>query len=383
MATLTLTIYDISKDAVITDKSDKLDVVSLLTDMQLVEIFGYKYTLVGLNMTKKMYQPTEIIADINIQTTDGEGWNDISRSTIETMFKHRKVQLSSGDDTIGSDYYVHEVIPEYKQGCMSMRLKIYSPDKMLTLKKTSRSFVCKQLSSILSTELAKYTLPYDSKTNPSYNKDNMHVLYYTNTDNKKVEHIFPYLVQYNESFYDMLARTTNRWGEFLYYEDGSLRIGYNGDESKIKSVSNYYKRTYSNKNTDEELLSKVTDGNYEMEAAYDKTVYDTPVPKFPYVIRGELGKPGGLADKYVMRKIASFLNTDKNIMSWLTNSLIDDLVSTAQAVTNTEIWNAASNGKYFDDKGTAEQYGNYKFKLYSRPFGLDQELEKDGFNEFT
>ena len=62
MATLTLTIYDISKDAVITDKSDKLDVVSLLTDMQLVEIFGYKYTLVGLNMTKKMYQPTEIIA---------------------------------------------------------------------------------------------------------------------------------------------------------------------------------------------------------------------------------------------------------------------------------------------------------------------------------
>ncbi len=109
MATLTLTIYDISKDAVITDKSDKLDVVSLLTDMQLVEIFGYKYTLVGLNMTKKMYQPTEIIADINIQTTDGEGWNDISRSTIETMFKHRKVQLSSGDDTIGSDYYVHEM----------------------------------------------------------------------------------------------------------------------------------------------------------------------------------------------------------------------------------------------------------------------------------
>ena len=383
MATLTLTIYDISKDAVITDKSDKLDVVSLLTDMQLVEIFGYKYTLVGLNMTKKMYQPTEIIADINIQTTEGKTWADISRSMIETMFKHRKVQLSSGDDTIGSDYYVHEVIPEYKSGCMSMRLKIYSLDKMLTLKKTSRSFVCKQLSSILSTELAKYTLPYDSKTNPSYNKDNMHVLYYTNTDSKKVEHIFPYLVQYNESFYDMLARTTNRWGEFLYYEDGSLRIGYNGDESKIKSVSNYYKITYSNKNTDEELLSKVTDGNYEMEAAYDKTVYDTPVPKFPYVVRGELGKPGGLADKYFMRKVASFLNTDKNITSWVANTLIDDTVSTIEAMASTLEWNLASNGTYFDDKGTAEQYGDYKFKLFSRPFGIDQELVKKGFNEFT
>jgi hypothetical protein len=383
MATLTLTIYDISKDAVITDKSDKLDVVSLLTDMQLVEIFGYKYTLVGLNMTKKMYQPTEIIADISIQTIEGKTWADISRSTIETMFKHRKVQLSSGDDTIGSDYYVHEVIPEYKSGCMSMRLKIYSLDKMLTLKKASRSFVCKQLSSILSTELAKYTLPYDSKTNPSYNKDNMHVLYYTNTDNKKVEHIFPYLVQYNESFYDMLARTTNRWGEFLYYEDGSLRIGYNGDESKIKSVSNYYKITYSNKNTDEELLSKVTDGNYEMEAAYDKTVYDTPVPKNPYVVRGELLKFGGLLDKYIMKKVASFLNTDKNITSWATNTLIDDSVSTIEAMASTLEWNLASNGTYFDDKGTAEQYGDYKFKLFSRPFGIDQELVKKGFNEFT
>ena len=383
MATLTLTIYDISKDAVITDKSDKLDVVSLLTDMQLVEIFGYKYTLVGLNMTKKMYQPTEIIADIDIQTIEGKTWADISRSTIETMFKHRKVQLSSGDDTIGSDYYVHEVIPEYKQGCMSMRLKIYSLDKMLTLKKTSRSFVGKQLSSILSTELAKYTLPYDSKTNPSYNKDNMHVLYYTNTDSKKVEHIFPYLVQYNESFYDMLARTTNRWGEFLYYEDGSLRIGYDGDESKIKSVSNYYKKTFSNKNTDDELLSKVTDGNYEMEAAYDKTVYDTPVPKFPYVVRGELFRPGGLFDKYFMKKVASFLNTDKNITSWATNTLIDDTVSTIEAISSTLAWNLASNGTYFDDKGTAEQYGDYKFKLFSRPFGIDKEKVKKGFNEFT
>jgi hypothetical protein len=36
-------------------------------------------------------------------------------------------------------------------------------------------------------------------------------------------------VQYNESFYDLLARTTNRSGEFMYYYDGKLRIGYDGD----------------------------------------------------------------------------------------------------------------------------------------------------------
>ena len=222
-------------------------------------------------------------------------------------------------------------MPEYMADCMSLRLKIYSLDKMLTLKKTSRSFVGKKLASdILATELAKYKLPYGSDKTLGYDADNMHVLYFTNNDDKKVEHMFPYLVQYNESFYDMLARTTNRWGEFLYYEDGKLRIGYDDDETKIKTVSNdYYKKTYSNKNTDEELLKEVTDGNYEMEAAYDKTVYDTPVPKNPYVTRGEFLKPGGLGDKWFMKKLASFLNTEKNITSWIANTLIDDLMSTA------------------------------------------------------
>lgn len=394
MALFKLTIYDICTDAEPTDTSTILT-KSLLTDMQLVELNGYQYALVGLNMTKQMYQPTEIIADIHIQTIEGKTWADINRKTIEIMFKHRKVSLTSvvyenkepkDDDTIGSDFYVHEVMPEYMADCMSLRLKIYSLDKMLTLKKTSRSYVGKKLASdILTKELAKYKLPYDSDKTLGYNADNMHVLYFTNNDDKKVEHMFPYLVQYNESFYDMLARTTNRWGEFLYYEDGSLRIGYDDDETKIKTVSNdYYKKTYSTQNADEDLLKEVTDGNYEMEAAYDKTVYDTPVPKNPYVTRGEFLKPGGLGDKWFMKKLASFLNTEKNIPSWIANSLIDDLTSTVQALTNTATWNAAVNAHYFDDKGTDEQYGKYTFKLFSRPFGIpDQEKEKDGFNEFT
>ena len=39
------------------------------------------------------------------------------------------------------------------------------------------------------------------------------------------EHIFPYLVQYNESFQDMAIRTANRWGEF-FYENGTINVGY-------------------------------------------------------------------------------------------------------------------------------------------------------------
>ena len=66
MALFKLTIYDICTDAEPNDKSTILT-KSLLTDMELVEINGYQYALVGLNMTKQMYQPTEIIADIHIQ----------------------------------------------------------------------------------------------------------------------------------------------------------------------------------------------------------------------------------------------------------------------------------------------------------------------------
>ena len=48
-------------------------------------------------------------------------------------------------------------------------------------------------------------------------------------DNKATykEFVQPYLMQYNESFYDFLARTSNRCGEFLYYEDGKLYLGVN------------------------------------------------------------------------------------------------------------------------------------------------------------
>ena len=147
---------------------------------------------------------------------------------------------------------------------MNLKLRIFSLDKMLTLKQTSRSFVGKKLGSdILEKEVAKYALPYDSSKNLGCNITIMKRLKYeslnvSKKDDKKdekkdgtkdtkkeakiVEHIFPYLVQYNESFYDLLARTTNRWGEFMYYEDGKLQIGYNDAKDAVKTVDKGYER---------------------------------------------------------------------------------------------------------------------------------------------
>ena len=48
------------------------------------------------------------------------------------------------------------------------------------------------------------------------------------------EFIQPYLVQYNESFFDFLVRVSNRCGEFLYYEDGYFNIGWEKKTKKDK-----------------------------------------------------------------------------------------------------------------------------------------------------
>ena len=398
MAKLQLKLHDLCAEA-----GGKKETISLSTEKEAAELFGYSYSLDNFSMKKQMYQPVEVIADIAIAKSTKNDWVPIDRSKIETIFKFRKVTLSlmsaNGNDVaqeIFNDFYVHEVIPEYLQDGMNVRLRIFSLDKMLTLKQTSRSFVGKKLGSdILEKEVAKYALPYDSSKNLGCNTTFMKRLKFeslnvSKKDDKKdgakdtkkepkiVEHIFPYLVQYNESFYDLLVRTTNRWGEFMYYEDGKLQIGYNDAQDAVKTVDKFYKITYSNKDTSESLLSKVKDGKFEVEAAYDKTVYDTPVPKSPRLVRAELGEFNGQGDKYAMRTVASFFNTDQNVPSWTFGRLTDDGASVLLAMNKTRVINNAQNEKYFPGKGTDEQYGKYTFTLY------DKETEsKDGFNEFT
>ena len=389
MAVIKLTIHAFLADI----EAVKADDMSLVTGTDSAQVGSYLYSLVKLSMNKQMYQPTKIVADISINKTEGTKWAPIKRTDIVEMFRFCKVTLQGDDDVIGDDYYVHEVIPEYKPDGMVMRLHIFSLDKLLTLKQTSRSFVGKKLlDDILSKELPKYLLPYNKGKSMDFKTEDriktVHQLVYLNADKAEKEHIFPYLVQYNESFYDMLARTTNRWGEFMYYEDGNLQIGYDA-HSEVKTVQKFYKIAYSCEDASLDLLGNIKDGNYEAEAAYDKNiydapvpnVYDAPVPKSPLFVRGEIGKFNGYGDKYAMSKISSFFNTDQNVTSWGINTLVDDGVSVLQAMSSTKLLNNEVNKKYFPEKdkiGTAEQYGTYKFTLYD-----DETESKDGFNEFT
>ena len=378
MAVIKLTIHDFLADI----EAVKVETISLVTGTDTAQVGSYLYSLVGLSMNKQMYQPTMIVADISINKTEGTTWTSIKRGNIVEMFRFCRITLHGDNDEIGNDFYVHEVIPEYRAGSMLMRLHIFSLDKLLTLKQTSRSFVGKKLlGDILAKELPKYLLPFNKGKSMEFKTEDriktVHQLVYQNAQKATAEHIFPYLVQYNESFYDLLARTTNRWGEFMYYEDGSLQIGYNAGD-QVKTVKNFYKITYSCQDASLELLGLSKEGNYEAEAAYDKNVYDTPIQKSPRLVRGEMGEFNGQGDKYAMKKLASFFNTDKNIVSWIANTLVDDSVSVLQSVIKTKQNNDTQNEKYFPRKGTDEQYGQYTFTLYDK-----ETKSKDAFNQFT
>ena len=133
-------------------------------------------------------------------------------------------------------------------------------------------------------------------------------LRYLSVKGNSKEAIFPYLVQYNESFYDFLVRTTNRWGEFLYYEDGKLHIGckYNPNASKsdtpapgttdddkdntpkdnspkndVANIDKWDTLTYYEQSAkDNSLVNSVN--NVDTDVVYDEHMLNNPIEKGKY-----------------------------------------------------------------------------------------------------
>ena len=292
---------------------------------------NYTLNLVDFSFKKKMYQPTEIIADIQLTMAEGSTWESLDRSTLDSLFKSKRITLeeltaktSDGEDsvkqTIGNDFYVHEVLVRKKMLSMYVTLKIYSLDKLLTIKQTSRTFVGKRLvQDIMKTEMEKYKLPWNDQCFVGYSGSNMRHLNYgkeqVTTGSSvlmvDVEHIFPYLVQYNESFYDMLARTANRWGEFMYYEDGKLNLGYGSGTRAIEITEGYNEINYVDLGSND--LKVAEDGKFDYAGADEEGFIKNTLSKSPNSVSGTLFSPGDKGDKVAMKAVASLLKNEKNL----------------------------------------------------------------------
>ena len=199
----------------------------------------------SVTLTRKMYEPGRIEAKVIIGKTDSAKALP-GVSAVKDLFMRRLAKLTitasdkTVDEAIAKNYYVDQVnvVLSRNNGVTSLfvKLNIDSMDRRMALDKYSKAYVAKRLASdILKKEYADFGL---TDKMVSADISNLRHLIYTDSSKATAEMIQPYLVQYNETFYDFLARTANRCGEFLYFEDGKLTLGLpSGDATK--SVDTY------------------------------------------------------------------------------------------------------------------------------------------------
>ena len=345
----------------------------------------FAFNLQNVRFTKKMYSPNEIYAEVQIAPgTPGNGQKDsnvtyvatIPKDTLESSFTNKKVILVCDDKQVCDDYFIQEVVPTYKKDSMYVTFKIYSPDYFLTQEKYCRSFVSKKLGAEILAEEMKNYRPYGGPLQiAGYDYSLMkHIKKGGKPDGQ--EHIFPYLVQYNESFYDFLKRTTNRWGEFLYYEDKKLLIGYgyaaeaNGDFKDMDIVSEASFSDLTNLRP-----QQLNAGTFNAEAPIDKQILDNKLKKGKYdSVKAEIDSLGDNAkggDVYLMKKLAALLTNDKSVWPFLLDQGIHDGISLYKAQEISDDLNKKFDDTYFNNKNAANvTFGSEQFK-------------GDEFNEFS
>ena len=214
----------------IEDTSEGKVTLVLTKDAQEIEI-DKKICIISLNGIKfyrKIYEPGLIEAEVAIATKNTGSLPEMDKVT--DLLLKRLVTLTTKPDNsdtetaIAENYYVYEALPQLAKNngkaSLYVKLVIYSLDKLMTLDKYCKAYVGKKLGAdILEPESLTFGFGDDSLLKASTEQ-----LQQLKSDNYK-EFIQPYLVQYNESFYDFMARTANRCGELLYFEDGQLNLG--------------------------------------------------------------------------------------------------------------------------------------------------------------
>ncbi len=199
---------------------------------------SYYLLLRGIKVNRKIYQPTEIEAELDFmqvnthethqQATVAPQFDDVSRLLLQRMVT-LDVVINDVESNVAKNCYVYELTPQLQNDTngtkMYVKLSIFSMDKLMTINKYSKAYVARKLGSeILQPESLYYGIVAEGvPLIESDVKSQQHLMY--TVSGTRLEFIQPYLVQYNETFYDFLVRTANRCGEFLYFENGKLVLG--------------------------------------------------------------------------------------------------------------------------------------------------------------
>jgi hypothetical protein len=204
------------------------------------EVDKYSLHLEKLSYDKGLYRPAEMLVTMNI------GGQGIKNDQLVKAFYMKDVKLKINDEMVAENYFVFKVRPIFQRTSngtgSKVELTIYSQDKLMTLDKYSKAWTGQKLGTNIFKDEMK---GFNFNGQPISTSCDLQVVDYGSS-----EFIQPYLVQYNESFYDFLRRTANRCGEFLYHENGSLHLGMKMNDIAKEKDPDYaeraYKRYYEN-----------------------------------------------------------------------------------------------------------------------------------------
>lgn len=240
-------------------KYDKIEVG--LGDNSSVSMSLYR-----VEYDKQIYKPGKIVLTLSlIGNIDFDRLPAVLRETfsetVVNLYGNTGTTQKGDDVTLATNYYIHSIsekrtkVPKpqgaglYKDVYVGyntekqLELVCYSPDNKLAVNKYCMTYTQKRFAKdVLKVELDTAGKGIFSKKGITFNKQVLCNTFWEKGENSDDQELIqPYLVQYNESFYDFITRVASRCGEFLYYEDGKLNYGLPQNtvaKSKVKSFKN-------------------------------------------------------------------------------------------------------------------------------------------------
>lgn len=334
MASYTLTIYDIPQIinkkyiCISYNSNEEKSTCTIHTENRT-----WICTLQDLSYSKAIYKPGELI--FKLQITGCSGVNAIC-----STFKGKKIELTAQADnkssSIAKDYYIFGIQIEKKGNVYYATFQAYDPFKFLTLDKYCKAYTGKKFiqdiflnkelwpNNITDKNLKGISIEDIDATQKKIKKLNEQIEKETDTEKKEElekqrneeeenlvvkkgqfiiipkakyltykmgsetkEFIQPYLVQYNESFFDFLVRVSNRCGEFLYYEDGYFNIGWNKKTKKDKDDKEHDDITpiteYVSVNFSDETATGWKE-NYIVSSYHNYSLTENKIERFPSLL---------------------------------------------------------------------------------------------------
>lgn len=199
-----------------------------------------RLTVSSVKYDKRIFKPGELVVELTCVSNEdslfmNKGIVSALKSVLYDSVTNNRSAIYflgyTGEDTgtdkedlidVCSNYYVHDFTVTSNSNPTKVVLNCYSRDNLLTLDKYSKVYCGDtfngKLFNTMEYQPQGLFLSYDVK-------NLVNARTYCENNDKISEIRFPFLVQYNESFYDFLRRIAVRCGEYLYHDEGKLTLG--------------------------------------------------------------------------------------------------------------------------------------------------------------